>query len=88
MQINTDSLPLLLLLLCVLPTALLIALAIIVLQRGQKLVTPSAADLRESFANLQAKRPNENREALVARIIRRQAFVSGIVGALTSVGGL
>lgn len=88
MQFDTNSILLLLLLLCVIPTALLIALAIFVLQRGQKLVTPSAADLRESFARLRAKRPNESREALVDRIIRRQAFVSGIVGALTSVGGL
>jgi len=88
MQINTDSLPLLLLLLCVIPTALLIVATIFILQRAQKLVTPSADDLRVSFARLQTQRPNETREALVARIIRRQALVSGVIGALTSVGGL
>ncbi|MCC6615556.1 MAG: hypothetical protein IT320_18935 [Anaerolineae bacterium] len=88
MQINTDTLPLLLLLFCVIPTALLIVVTIFILQRAQKLVTPSAEDLRANFARLEAQRPSEPREALVARIIRRQALVSGAIGALTSVGGI
>ena len=76
------------LLLCVLPVGVLIIASIFVLRRGQKLVTPSADDLRENFERLRAQRPAESRDALVARIIRRQALVSGVIGALTSVGGL
>ncbi len=76
------------LLLCVLPAALLLGVSIYIVWRGQKLITPSVDDLRQSFERLRAQRPHESRDALVSRIIRRQALVSGVIGALTSVGGL
>ena len=78
-------------LLCLLPLLATAVLAFVVFRAGQqRLDTWFASDpakLQEYVATMRAKQPDISREQLINRIIRRQAFRAGIVGAVTGIGG-
>lgn len=73
---------------CVVPTLVLIVASAWVIRYGQRYLTPETEDLHRSFEQLKAQNPTATPEQLVNKIIRRQAIRSGIIGAITSVGGL
>lgn len=73
---------------CIIPALLLTAGAIFVIRRGQQLITPDIGELQERFARLKAQNPNAAPGVLVQKIIQQQAVRSGVIGAITSVGGL
>ena len=73
---------------CVIPTLVLIAASAWMIRNGQRFLTPETEDLYRSFQQLKAQNPTATPEQLVNKIIRRQAVRSGIIGAITSVGGL
>lgn len=77
-----------LLLCCVLPFVIMSVVAIWTLRYGRAYLTPNFADMQADFVKLKAKHPRESDADLAQRIINKQARRSGVVGALTSVGGL
>jgi hypothetical protein len=77
-----------LVLLCVVPAALAILIFAWIIRQGKHMFTPDLAQLQARFDELQTQNPNASRDVLVARIIQNQAIRAGIVGAVTSVGGV
>jgi len=73
---------------CVFPTLILLVVSAWVIRNGQRYLTPATEDLHQQFQHMKAQNPNVSPETLVNRIIHRQAIRSGIIGAITSVGGL
>jgi hypothetical protein len=73
---------------CVFPTLVLLVVSAWVIRNGQRFLTPAPEDLHQQFQHMKAQNPNVSPETLVNRIIHRQAIRSGIIGAITSVGGL
>ena len=73
---------------CVLPSLILCGIAIFAVIRGSQAINETSAALQQRFDAMQAAHADRPRDAFVQQIIQRQAFKSGIVGALTSVGGL
>lgn len=73
---------------CVVPTLVLIVVSAWVIRNGQRFLTPDTDDLHRSFEQLKARHPTASPQQLVNKIIRRQAIRSGLIGAVTSVGGL
>jgi hypothetical protein len=73
---------------CVIPFILIVIASVYVVRHGQRLVTPEIDDLQRSYDKLKASNPTLSTEQLVQKIIRRQALRAGIIGALTSVGGI
>jgi len=73
---------------CVLPTLVLLLASAWVIRNGQRYLTPDTEDLHRQFENMKSQNPNVSAETLVNRIIHRQALRSGLIGAITSVGGL
>ncbi len=89
MQLDTTTILLLSLALCCIVPAIVLAVAsVLVLRQGQRLLTPEVSDLQKRFDTLRAANPGTSPDKFVAQIIHRQALRSGIVGALTSVGGV
>jgi hypothetical protein len=88
MQISNETWLLLFVMCLLLPAALVLIGAAWLFTRGQRLLLPDTDDLRASFERMRAEHPGEPPDRLVARIIQRQAVRSGIIGALTSVGGV
>ncbi len=73
---------------CVIPTLILLVASAWVIRSGQRYLTPATEDLHQQFEHMKAQNPNVSPETLVNRIINRQAIRSGLIGAITSVGGL
>ena len=73
---------------CVFPTLVLLVVSAWVIRNGQRYLTPATEDLHQQFEHMKAQNPNVGAETLVNRIIQRQAIRSGLIGAITSVGGL
>ncbi len=73
---------------CVIPFIVITLAAIWVVRNAPRVVQPNEADLRRSFEALRAKRKNATTQELVNAIIARQSLRSGLIGAITSVGGL
>jgi hypothetical protein len=73
---------------CVLPTLILIVASAWVIRNGQRYLTPDTVDLHQQFEHMKAQNPQASPEMLVNKIIHRQAIRSGLIGAITSVGGL
>ena len=73
---------------CVIPFILIAIASVYIIRRGQHWVTPQLDDLQRSFDELKAANPTLSTEQLVQKIIQRQALRAGIIGALTSVGGI
>ncbi len=55
---------------------------------GRKYVTPNIDEMRADFLKLRNKHPHESNAELAQRIINKQARRTGVIGALTSVGGI
>jgi uncharacterized protein (DUF697 family) len=87
-----ENLPLVLVLCCVVPVITLALLGFFVLRGGRRflgtLISTDLTALNQVYANLRASSPQASTEQLLQRIVRRQAFRSGLVGAITSVGGI
>jgi hypothetical protein len=79
-------------LLCVLPLATFAVLAFVVIRAGQKRLEdwlgPDVEKLQNFYDDQHARFPQAAREALVRRVVQRQALRCGLVGALTGLGGL
>jgi hypothetical protein len=73
---------------CVFPTLILLVASAWVIRNGQRYLTPDTTDLHRQFEHMKAQNPNANPETFINRIIHRQAIRSGLIGAITSVGGL
>ncbi len=73
---------------CVLPVLIFTAFFAVLLRRGQRWLTPDESQLREEYEKMRTANPDADPQQFVNRVINRQAFRSGLVGALTSVGGL
>ncbi|MBL8119998.1 MAG: hypothetical protein JNJ78_20875 [Anaerolineae bacterium] len=76
------------LLCCVVPFIVLLAGFFWLVRSGQRYLTPDVEELRARFEQMKARNPGLTPDQLVQKIINQQALRSGIVGALTSVGGL
>jgi len=76
------------LLCCVVPFIVLLAGFFWLVRSGQRYLTPDVEELRARFEQMKARNPGLTADQLVQKIINQQALRSGIVGALTSVGGL
>jgi len=77
---------------CVLPTVGVIVLSIFAVITGNRILnefaTPDSTRMQQTFAKLQAKNPNATPDELVKKIISRQSWRCGLLGAITGVGGL
>jgi hypothetical protein len=73
---------------CILPVLILTAFFVVVIRNSQRWLTPDESQLRADFERMRSDNPNANPQQFVDRIIHRQAIRSGLVGAITSVGGL
>jgi hypothetical protein len=85
---NNTLLLLGLVLCCVLPFGVILLLSLWVLQYAQRWIAAEPTAMRAGFEKLKAQNPTLNTDHLTNRIINRQALRAGIVGAVTSVGGL
>ncbi len=78
-------------LLCVLPLVVVLIAGFVLYRVGRQrldgLVEPDVEKIQARYAQLQAQNPNISREALVSRIIHREALKCGLVGAVTGIGG-
>ncbi|MBK8024706.1 MAG: hypothetical protein IPK19_25605 [Chloroflexi bacterium] len=88
MQLDGQTLLISLALCCVIPFAVLAFLFFWALRSASRILQPDVGDMREDWQKFRAKYPTDTPDQLVDRIIRRQALRSGVIGALTSVGGL
>jgi hypothetical protein len=86
--LNNSSLLLWLAVCCVVPVVLMLIVSVIVIRRGQQWVTPELGELRGRFERLRTENPNLTVDQLVQKIIQQQALRAGVVGAISSVGGL
>jgi uncharacterized protein (DUF697 family) len=79
------------LLLCLLPLVIVAIIGFLAWRAGRDRINdfldPSVERLQSRFNDLKQKNPSASDEELIGRIIRRQAFLSGIVGAVTGFGG-
>jgi hypothetical protein len=73
---------------CVIPVLVLTAFFVVLIRNSQRWLTPDENQLRADYERMRAEHPNANPQQFVNRIIHRQAVRSGLVGAITSVGGL
>jgi len=73
---------------CVVPTLIVLVASAWVIRNGQHFLTPSTEDLHQQFEYMKAQNPNVDPQTFVNRIIHRQAIRCGLIGAITSVGGL
>lgn len=78
----------LVLLCCVLPFFVFVALTFYVVWRGLRFITPSLGVLQKRFDKLQQQNPNATTGQLVRKVVNQQAWRAGLMGAITSVGGL
>ncbi|MCC7449280.1 MAG: EcsC family protein [Anaerolineae bacterium] len=68
-------------------SVVLIGLVVFAFRRFQRFVTPDIGGMQRKLAQLRADNPNASTEALVGKIIHQQSFKSGLVGAITGLGG-
>jgi hypothetical protein len=86
--LNNPNWSVLLAVCCVLPVLVLLLLSIVVIRTGQRWVTPDEGELRARFEKLRAQNPSFSTDQLVRSVIHQQAVRAGVIGAITSVGGL
>ena len=84
----TQNWGLILLLCCVAPFVILLIASVWAIQNAPRLLQPDMAQIRANYEKLRATQKDVTPETLINRIIHRQALRSGLVGALTSVGGI
>ncbi|MFN8527551.1 MAG: hypothetical protein U0670_02955 [Anaerolineae bacterium] len=73
---------------CAIPFIILLVVGFWVVRNAPHVIEPDMDDMRRSYDQLRAKHANLTTDQLVERIIGRQALRSGVIGAITSVGGL
>lgn len=72
---------------CVMPLILFAAVFFLVRRMVRNLSTVDVDRIRKDYDALRAAHPADSTDQLVRRIIRRQAFRAGVVGAITGFGG-
>jgi hypothetical protein len=85
---DTNNLLWLVLLACIVPTVLLALLAVLLVRRSQQFLAPDLSNLQQRFERMKQQDPNAARDVFIRKIIRRQSLGAGIIGAITSVGGI
>lgn len=88
MTLDTNNLVLLLGLCCVVPTLVLVVAALVLVRRGQQFFAPDLSVLQQRFERMKQQSPDAARDVFIRKIIRRQSLSAGIIGAITSVGGI
>lgn len=92
MNFDTNSLLILLALVCVLPLVIAAIAGFFLLRVGRRrfdqYFSADISGLQARFDQLRAQNPRATTDQLVDTIIRRQAFRCGVVGAVTGLGGL
>lgn len=88
MTTDTNNLLWLVLLACIVPTVLLALLAVLLVRRSQQFLAPDLSNLQQRFERMKQQDPNAARDVFIRKIIRRQSLGAGIIGAITSVGGI
>jgi hypothetical protein len=73
---------------CVVPFVALLLASLWVIRNAANWIQPDTAQLQSSYEKLKAANASATDDQLVGKIIQRQALRSGIIGAITSVGGL
>jgi hypothetical protein len=74
-------------LLCVVPALLTLAAVYFAIRRINRALVVDLPRLKQEFEAMRARNPRATDEQLLRKVIQQQAFRSGIVGALTSIGG-
>lgn len=78
--------------LCVLPFFIIAIMAAAVWIFGRRFLAnflnPDISGIHRYYESQRARSPRATTEQLIAQVIRRQAFRSGVVGAITGLGGL
>jgi uncharacterized protein (DUF697 family) len=76
---------------CVLPLITLGIMAFVIFRFGQRqlerFVAPNTEALFEKYQKMYSDNPNVDTRVYVQRIVNQQAFKSGVVGAITGLGG-
>lgn len=72
---------------CVLPLFVAMIGTLFAANRLYKAITPDPEKMKADYEALKAEDTGLHRDALVQKIIRRQAVRSGIIGAITGLGG-
>jgi uncharacterized protein (DUF697 family) len=92
MNFDNNTLLVLLALVCLLPIIIALILGFFLVRFGRRqfdqFFSADISGLQARYDQLKAQNPNATREQLVNRIIQRQAFRCGVVGAITGLGGL
>jgi uncharacterized protein (DUF697 family) len=92
LNFDTNTLLILIALVCVLPLILALIAGFFLIRFGQRqfgqFVSADITALQQRYDQLRTQNPNAPKEQLVDQIIRRQAFRCGVVGAITGLGGL
>lgn len=73
---------------CLVPLALLGFTVVMLLRMARGVLETDVGGLRRRYERLQARRPQDNREALLRRLITERAVLAGLVGSVTGVGGV
>lgn len=73
--------------LCVLPIIAVVVAGYLLIRRIQTFTETDYNKIEQEFQKLQARDPNSSREKIIRKVIGRQAFKSGVVGAVTGLGG-
>lgn len=73
---------------CVIPFVALLLASLWVIRNAANWIQPDTAQLQNNYEKWKAANASATDDELVNKIIQRQALRSGIIGAITSVGGL
>lgn len=75
----------------IVPTLILVIVGAFALKRGYEklaeMVMPDTEQMRRQYEALKAANPTLDQRALVNKVIGQQAFKSGVLGAITGLGG-
>lgn len=72
---------------CIIPTGLMAVILFFAFQRLTTFMTPDTPKMQQQYQKMRADNPTLNQEALLRRVVQREAFKCGLIGAVTSVGG-
>lgn len=85
---NTNLIVAGIVLICLVPLVLLSFTAMTLYRMARGALEPDAAGLHRRLERLQQQNPQASRDTLVQRVINEQARLSGIIGAVTGLGGV
>lgn len=72
---------------CVVPAGLTAAVLFFAFRRLTVYAVPDTSKMEQQFQKMRVTHPSLSQEALLRRVVQREAFKCGVVGAVTSVGG-